>query len=135
MSSLHNVELFALPTSTRSKYYVGILANWQEEFECWRVLVVRTPPVIAYCSDVVIQDGGGAPTTCHISITEYVVIAILRFRAAARDGAVSVACIDPQMGGYSQGVLVLLPSSAHCGVDSNGLFEVCVVLVSIMSPC
>lgn len=43
ISNWHNLELFALPPSLRSEYYVWISSNWQDSIECCRVLMVLTP--------------------------------------------------------------------------------------------
>lgn len=51
---------FSLPPSGRSEYFFQTLANWQHEFECFRVLTVQTPPIFAYYSDVFLQDVVGA---------------------------------------------------------------------------
>lgn len=63
------------------------------------MLTVPTLPVLAYYSDVFLHDDSVAPAIWHIAITEYVVIALLRFFAAARDRAGVVARIDTQMDG------------------------------------
>lgn len=56
----------------------------------------------------------------HNAITENVVIAFLRSFAAAREGAVSVACFDPRVTGNGQHVLVALSSVARREVDDIG---------------
>lgn len=75
-------------------------------------------------TDLVLRDDGGAPAIWKVAITEYVVIALLSFLAAARDGAVGVACIDRRMGSNGQGALVLLPSCVRREVDDIGLLEI-----------
>lgn len=42
---------------------------------------------------------------------------LICFLAAACDGAVGVACIDPQMGGNGQDDFVPLPSGVHSKVN------------------
>lgn len=96
----------------------------QEKFECCRVLAVPTPQIFAYFSDVSLQHGGGAPAILHIAITEYMIIALLRFIAAVRDGAVGVACNHPQMGDKRRGVLVPLPSCDRRKIDDICLLEI-----------
>lgn len=60
----------------------------------------------------------------HISINEYVVIALFHYPVASPDGTVGVACIDPQMGGNGNGVLVTLTSGVCRGFDDTGLLEI-----------
>lgn len=57
------------------------------------------PLILAYCSDVYLQVGGGTLAIWHISITAYVVIVLFRFFEATRDCAVGVVCLDYRMGG------------------------------------
>lgn len=77
----------------------------------------------AYYFDVFSKDDGGAQVIWYMNITEYVVIASLRFRAAGRASAACVACMDPQVGGNVQGVLVLLASSVRHEVNDDDLLE------------
>lgn len=99
MSDGHSVELFALPPSASSEYYVWILVNWQEKIDFCRAI-------------------------WHIAINAYMVTALLGFLAAARDGAVGVACAYLRMGGHGQGVLVPLQFSVRCEVDDIGPIEI-----------
>lgn len=124
MSGWNKAELFALPPSVYSEYYVRKSANWQEESNCWLELTAPAPPVVLHQSDVVLRDEGGTPAIWHIVIAEYVVIALLCFLTAARDAAVGVACINPWMGGSGRSVPVPLPSGIHREVDDIGLLEI-----------
>lgn len=110
MSRWHNVELFTLSPSVRSKYSVRTSANWQAEFKCCTVFTVPILPVFAYYSDVILWDNSGALAIWNISITDYVVVALLRSLAGACGGAVGDACPNSRMGGNGRGVLVQLPS-------------------------
>lgn len=83
-----------------------------------------TPPAFAYFFDVFLRYDGGAPVIWPISISEYVVIALLRFLAAARDSAVGFACIVLRMPGDCRCVLVLLPCGAHREVDDISFLEI-----------
>lgn len=123
MSGWHNTELFALPPLVRSEYYFRILANWQDEFRCCCVLTVLTAATFVYCSDVVLRDESGPPAIWYIANNEVVVIALLRFLALARDGAVGVTSIDSQISDNGRGVLVPLPSSTRCKVHDIGFLE------------
>lgn len=53
--------------------------------------------------------------------TEYVLIALLRFLASARDSTVVVFCIDPQTCDNGQGELVQFSSCVRREVDNIGL--------------
>lgn len=63
VSCCHIVELFASLLSTGSEYYVQVSVNWQEEFECHRLLRGQTPSDFANYSDVVLQNDVGAWAT------------------------------------------------------------------------
>lgn len=68
-------------------------------------------------SDIILQDDCGALAISHTAITEYLVIALLRFLAAACDSAVCVTFIDPRMGGNCQGIFVQIPTVVRREVD------------------
>lgn len=74
--------------------------------------MVTTQPGSAYNnSTFVLGDDGNASTIWPISIIEYLVVELLWFSVAARDGTVGVASLDLRIGGNGQGVLVSWPLS------------------------
>lgn len=87
------------------------------------MLTVQTLPVFAHSSDVFLRDYWGAPATWHIAITEYVIISLLSFLAAACDSVIGAACVDSRMGGNGRGMLVSLASKVRHEVDDTGFLE------------
>lgn len=83
----------ALPTSSCSEYYVRTFLNWKKVFECCHVMTVPTLPILENYADLFLQDGCGSPTTWHIAITEYGIIALPPLLGTARNRAVNVAYI------------------------------------------
>lgn len=79
-------------------------------------------------------DCGGALPIWHIGITEFVKTALLWILAAARSGAVCVACIYPKMVENDRSKLVQVQSGAHREAGDIGSFELSVVVASIQSP-
>lgn len=88
---LQIIELFSVPPSVRSNYYVRISVNWQKDFKCFPFLTVQTSLVFAHYSDTVLRDDSGSLLNCHNGIIGYEVIASLRFLAAFRGSVVGVA--------------------------------------------
>lgn len=82
------------------------------------------PAVFAFYSDVIFWNDGGAPAIWHVTITEYVVIALLRFLTDARDGEAGFTCVDSGMDGNGRGVLVPRPSGVRREVNDIGLLEI-----------
>lgn len=87
------------------------------------MLTVSTLPDFAYFPDIVLSDEGGAPAIWHIVITDYVIIALLRFLAADHDGPVVFACVNPQMGRNGRSFLVPSPACLRQKVDAFDFFE------------
>lgn len=90
--------------------------------------------------NVALADDGCALPIWHITITEYAVIAVLRFLGAARDVAVAVSCLHSWMGGNGCIVLVPLPFSACSEVDDTCFLEIIRgfsfdLLVSLVAYC
>lgn len=88
------------------------------------MLTVSTLSVFAYSSNVVLKDDSGSQAIWHTAITEYVVIALFRFSAAAGVGSVGVTCVNSCMGSNILGVLVTLPSGVRGEADDIGFFEI-----------
>lgn len=134
ISEWNDVALFDYPPSASSEYYVGILGSWQEEFECCGVLMVPPQPVFAYYSDLVLRCDGGAPVLSHISITDYLVIALPRILTAARDvPSVLLASIPIWMA--TAGVCLYHCDPAFAWKSMNfASSKLSVLLVSILSP-
>lgn len=122
ISRWHNENLFTFSASAHSEDYVWISVDWKEELECYRVLMVPTPLVFSYYSDILLQDGHVAPAIWHITITEYIVIALLSLLGADRDSAVGAACIQPLKVDDCGVFLVLLPYGVRWEVYDIRLF-------------
>lgn len=113
-----------LRPSVRSENYMKTLLKREEEFEFVQVLTVSNEPYFVYYYDSDLVHDGSALVISHLSITEYVVIAVLRFLAAVSDGAVADACLDIQTTCNGCSVLVLSPSGASCEFDDIGFLEI-----------
>lgn len=74
------------------------------------MLNVLTSPGLSYYSDIALASKGSELATRHISIMEYVVIAVIRFLATVWNGAAGVASVDSQMGGIAWDFVALLAS-------------------------
>lgn len=120
MPGWYNVKRLALGT----EYYAAIPSNWKEEFERGDVLTLPTPLVFVCYSDVVLPGKGSVQTIWYMSITEYVVIDVLRILAAAPDGPVGVAFLDMQMGDHFCVVLIHFPSETRREVDDIGFLGI-----------
>lgn len=96
---------------------MNILHNWEDDLGWDRVLTVPTPQVLTYYSDIDFADNGSTSAACPIAITEYVVIAALRFLSAACHSAIDSACLDSCRGGNGCGGFVPFLSVDHRNVD------------------
>lgn len=90
MPGWHSVELFVMPPSDRSEYYVKVPSNYENVFECGCVLTVPAQPVYANYSNVELSEDAKKSAIWQIAIMQYVVIAFLCFLAAAHDSEVDV---------------------------------------------
>lgn len=113
MSGWHIFELFALPPSVRSEYYVWMSADLQDKLRCCCVLTVPIAPVFVCYFNVVLRDDGDGAAIGPITVAEYVIIVLLCLSEAVRDGAVGVTCIELPMDGNGLGVIGTLPSDVR----------------------
>lgn len=102
------------------EYYVKISSKLEDEFEWEPVLTVQTLPFFIYYSDTTLADDGSALEIWHITITEYIALAVLLFLVASCDDAMSVVCLDLRIGGNACDVLVHLPTRVPYKVDDFG---------------
>lgn len=100
-SGWHNFGLSASQPSRSSEYYRKISSHWKEEFECGLVVDRSGSAGFAHYSDFALANDGKALVISHIAITEYAMIAVLRFLTVAGDGVVGVACLELPMGGMA----------------------------------
>lgn len=122
MTDWHDVELFALPHAVRAEYYIKLLSNWEDwvDLEHDRLLTVPTPQPLALYFNVPFEDDGSAQVILQVTITVYVVIAVIRLLVAAQDDTVDVACLDLSMSENGCGVFVPLLSGIRHDVEDIG---------------
>lgn len=122
---LAQCRAFTLLLREHFHYYIRVLAHSQGKFQFGHLLTVPISPVFAHYSDIILFNDSYVSEIWHIAFTEYVVISLPRFRATAHDGAVGVACINPQMGGDVRNALF------HCHLE---FFGKQMILVSLQLP-
>lgn len=98
------------------------------------MLTVPSSPDFEDYSDVAFQDDSGEPVIWHIAITGYVVAALLRLLAAARDSAVGVACVISQMGGNDRDMLVPCHLAFAAKLIISAFSSLSLAAISSLSP-
>lgn len=113
VSRLHNVKLFSLLPSARSKYYVKGSSKWDEEFKCGLVLTSPTLLVFMYYFDVALTNEGGATANLVCCPQKNVVTVVICFLGDACDGGGGWCCLlELADGGCSCSVLATLQLGA-----------------------
>lgn len=113
-----DMELVMLPLLPRNCLYAGC-PLWWERVQCYRILTVPTPPVLAYYWNDVVIGRLGTGVLCHFAALEFLTLALVPFLCAADQG-VGVKCYNLRMGWGSCGVLVLLDDGVCCCVEYYG---------------
>lgn len=99
-SGCHNVELFLFRPIICDKYYVKILLSWDDKIECGHVLTVLTPQVFAVYSHAALASDSSALEIWHVAVTEYFMLAVLRFLSLARNRSIGVASLESRGHGH-----------------------------------
>lgn len=100
-----NVELFAVPPFMRSQLY-AVRPSWWERVEYCRVLTVPSTPVLAYYTNLVVEERPGAARVWNTAAIEFITMALVRFLHASECGVVGFQCYVPWMSQGGCGVLV-----------------------------
>lgn len=89
----HYVEIFAIPSSRRSAFYLASICPEWERFDTHLSLLVLTTPLFSYYSRWIFED-----SLCRliysVTLYEFVVCAVTQFLQFASSRVTHVFCID-----------------------------------------
>lgn len=133
MYGWHNANLFPLPLMVRRWAWIENTVRLGILIQVWPR--IDSPNSSRFCKLFRCHpaDDSKERVIWHIAITRYVVFAVIRFLAAARSGAVGVACLYPWMVGSGCGVLVPLPAAFCREVGDIGFLQFFLFLVLALS--